>query len=85
MATLTVKFVRAVPSDVGPQAELVLFEPNGDPLPCRCLLRGEISEVNTDQDQFGYLQQRYGHEYVIQLVRSAVLSNAMDGTGGCSE
>ena len=72
--------MREVPSPDGPQADLILIEPNGDEHQVRCLCRKggttEISEEVT-AGAVAYLNDRYGEQTVWALCRVTVLNSGL--------
>lgn len=67
-----------VPSPDGPQADLVLIEPNGDECPVRCLIRPDRTEIAGDGDSIDYLNTKYGEPNVCSAARQAVLGASLD-------
>lgn len=76
MAGLQARFVQAVESCDGCQADVMLVEPNGDKHIVRCLCKRngttDIGEVG-DGSVVGYLIERYGSQVVCALCRDVTL------------
>lgn len=75
MAELTARYVCAVPSADGPQADILLIEPNGDEHLVRCLCRiNGTTEIGGDGESLAYLNERYGSQIVCRVARQSTLS-----------
>lgn len=62
-------FLRHVPSPDGPQADLLIFEPNGDAYEVRCLCRGDGTEIGGNGDELAFLNAKYGPATVCSVAR----------------
>jgi len=72
MEELRAEKMRSVPSDRGPQADVLLIEPDGQEHQVRCLcLDGGNTEIGVDSSiaLFNYLASVYGEDQVLSLCR----------------
>jgi len=63
-----------VPSERGPQADLVLVEPNGDEHYVRCLCEPHRTEIGGDRVSLTYLNDRYTRDVVGETARECTLA-----------
>jgi len=74
MNGLRAQFLESVPSDDGPQADVLLIEPNGDPYRVRCLCRHNgRTDIGGDHEELLYLNGRYGDQAVCGAARAVTL------------
>jgi len=73
---LTAKVLAHVPTPEGPQADLLLIEPNGDSTQVRCLAKESGTEIAGESDYIDYLNRRYGPQMVSLTARWATLMDA---------
>jgi hypothetical protein len=65
-----IRILNAAPTEIGPQAEALLVEPNGDAHRVRCLCRlDETTEIGEPENNrmMEYLTNRYGCQLVTEL------------------
>ena len=73
MNVLRAELVNHVASPEGPQADILLIEPNGDKHLVRCLVKESGTDLGADGEILSYLNDRYGPSAVVQSARSATL------------
>ena len=74
MGGLNAELVRRVPSPEGPQADVLLVEPNGEKHLVRCLVKPTGTDLGGDGEVLAYLNDRYGPAAVVQSARQVTLS-----------
>lgn len=77
MNSLSAHLLKSLPSDLGPQADVLLVEPNGDKYTVRCLCKPDgttdVGEAGNARN-LSYLAAKYGSQNVVSLLRRATLS-----------
>jgi hypothetical protein len=75
MNGLRALLINRVLSQDGPQADVLLVEPNGDEHLIRCLCRHDgTTEIGGDGQMVEYLNHKYGDQTVWALSRQIALS-----------
>ena len=78
MGGLRAEFMRRVPSLDGPQADVLLIEPNGDEHQVRCLCRSDgTTDLGTMDrpERLILLEETYGPQVICALTRQITLAN----------
>ena len=74
MNGLRARLVERVTSDDGPQAVLVLTEPNGDEYTVRCLCKQDgTTDLGGRADEIAFLNLKYGQQTIWALSRQITL------------
>ena len=76
MAGLRAELMKRVPSDDGPQADVLFIEPNGQEHQLRCLMRhNALTELgeHIEPGHVTYLKDTYGEQVMFALAQQVTL------------
>lgn len=76
MNGLRARLLEHVPSPDGPQADVLLIEPNGDEHRVRCLCKRDgTTDIGGDGEMVAFLNDKYGDQSVCGLARQVTLGS----------
>ncbi|MCB8933051.1 MAG: hypothetical protein M9921_14500 [Fimbriimonadaceae bacterium] len=76
MNHLRAELMRKVPSNEGPQADVLIIEPDGTEHQVRCLCRGGETVLGElgDGQRIPLLEEKYGAQVLVALTRHVTLN-----------